>query len=86
MPVVPDIGTLSTSLVNSDKKPPFISYASLGSSSREWSLVKEALRESIQLHPNALQDGKCLVDFYICDPKDRLYNAINQRYWLMIWA
>ena len=38
-PVVPDIGTRSTSLINSDDKLVFISHTSPGSSSREWSLV-----------------------------------------------
>ena len=37
--VVPNIGTLSASLVNSDDKLFSISHASQGSSSREWSLV-----------------------------------------------
>ena len=48
----------------------------------EWSLVRVALAESLSLHPNALQDGKFLVDFYICHPGDIYYNAVNQRYWL----
>ena len=42
-PVVPDIGTLSASLIKSDNKLFFISHASPGSSSREWLLVQVAL-------------------------------------------
>ena len=42
-PVVPDIGTLSASLISSDDKLFFISHAPPGSSNREWSLVRVAL-------------------------------------------
>ena len=64
-PVVPDIRTLSASLINSDDKLFFMSHTSPGSSSCGWSLVWVALGESISLHPDALQDdGKFIVDFY----------------------
>ena len=36
----------------------------------------------MQAHPQALQDGRFLVEFYTCHPKDKRFNAINQRYWL----
>lgn len=36
----------------------------------------------MSLNPNAMQDGKFLVEFYICHPGDVYYNATNQRYWL----
>ena len=37
---------------------------------------------SVQAYPAALQDGRFLVQFYVCHPADKKYNAINQRYWL----
>ena len=81
-PVIPNIGTLSASLIESDDKLFLIFHASPRSSSREWCLVRVALRKSVLLHPNAMQDGKFLVDFYICHPRDCIFNAINQHYWL----
>ena len=75
--VVSDIGKLSASLISFDGKLFFISHASLTSSSQELSLGQAGLQ-----HPNALQDGKFLVDFYICHPTDRFFNAVNQCYWL----
>ena len=29
-----------------------------------------------------MSDGRFLVEFYVCHPKDNSYNAANQRYWL----
>ena len=36
----------------------------------------------MQFHPNCIQDGPFLVDFYIMHPKDKDYSTTNQQYWL----
>ena len=41
-----------------------------------------ALRDSLREHPNCVLDGRFLIDFYTCHPKDKAFNAVNQRYWL----
>ena len=41
-----------------------------------------AVEDSLRLHPTGLQDGKFLVEFYVCHPSDKLFDAPNQRYWL----
>ena len=33
-------------------------------------------------YPSCLQDGRFLLNFFICHPSDSCVNAINQRYWL----
>ena len=43
---------------------------------------KFVLRETIPLHPNALQDGNFFVEFFLCHPGDAFYNVVNQRCWL----
>ena len=81
-PSVPLIGPLVASLFASDDKLFFISHRVPGSGVTEWSLVRIILRDSLKEHPNCLQDSRFLVVFYTCHPKDKLFNAINQRYWL----
>ena len=36
----------------------------------------------MSLYPSYLQDGRFLVEFYICRHSDSRFNAINQRFWL----
>ena len=36
----------------------------------------------MQQRPQCLQDGKVLVRFYILRPADKLYDAVEHRYWL----
>ena len=48
----------------------------------EWRLVSVAYKDTMSLHPDCLQDGKFLVDFYILHPKDHWFGAPNQRFWL----
>ena len=44
--------------------------------------MRVALSNSLCKHLAALQDGCFLVDFYTCHLKVKLFNTINQRYWL----
>ena len=81
-PTPPSISTLTSQLIASENKLFFIRHRIPGSSSSEWYLVRVALRDTLSAHPNALQDGKFLVDFYMLHPSDKRFNATNQRYWL----
>ena len=44
--------------------------------------MRIALPDSLREHPNGVLDGQFLVGFYTCHPKDKAFNAVNQRYWL----
>ena len=81
-PSVPLIGPLTTNIMAGFDKLFFISHRVPDYGVTEWSLVRVALRDSLRKHPNALQYGRFLVDFYTFHPKEKLFNAINQRYWL----
>ena len=48
----------------------------------EWRLVSVAYRDTMAIHPNCLQNGKLLVDWYILHPKDYWFSAPNQCFWL----
>ena len=81
-PLVPPIDTLAPKIIQSSSKLFFISHRVPGCSQQEWSLVQVALKDSLKLHPHGLQDGKFLVEFYMCHPSDKFFDAPNQRYWL----
>ena len=82
LPSVPSLPSLTTSILASSDKLFFISHRVPGSSLSEWCLVRVALQDSTRQHPSCFQDGCFLVDFYTCHPSDKLFNAINQHYWL----
>ena len=65
-PSVPKIRTLCASVIASTDMLFLIAHRTPGSTTREWSLVHVVLRETISFHPNALQDGKFLVELFIC--------------------
>ena len=81
-PSVTEIGSLCASLIASSDMLFLITNHIHGSTTREWSLVRVALRDSIPLHPNTLQDETFLVLFLICHPGGAYYDVINQQYWL----
>jgi hypothetical protein len=49
---------------------------------RSNSLVRVAFEESMSSYPSCLQDGRFLLEFFICHPSDLRVNAVNQCYWL----
>ncbi len=81
-PRIPSISTLTTAIIKSSDKLFFISNQIGTNEAREWRLVRIAFRESMSLYPSCLQDGRFLVEFYICHPSDSWFNAINQHFWL----
>jgi hypothetical protein len=66
-PSLPDISTLAASIISSADRLFFISVA-VSPSYKEWRLVRVVLDDSISLHPACLQDGRFLVEFYVCLP------------------
>jgi hypothetical protein len=68
-------------LIQSKDKLFFASYSSPYSEHVEWKLIQVDFEYTLNHNPNALQDGKIFVNFLICHPDDRQYNAPNQRFW-----
>jgi hypothetical protein len=81
-PSIPDIASLAAKIIASADRLFFVAIGPVSSSYREWRLVRIAFDDSIALHPACLQDGKFLVEFYVCHHDDVRFNATNQRYWL----
>ena len=81
-PTLPLITDLTSNLITSRDRLFFIAHRVPGTNVSEWSLVRVALEDSLALNPQAFHDGRFLVDFYICHPQDKFFNAVNQRYWL----
>jgi hypothetical protein len=81
-PRIPSINSLTTAIIRSVDKLFFISNPTGSNEAQEWRLVRVAFQESMLLYPSCLQDGRFLVEFYICHPADSQYNAVNQRFWL----
>jgi hypothetical protein len=61
----PSIVELAPCIIASSDKLFFIGCA-IGEAKREWRLVRVAFTDSISLYPSALQDGRFLVEFYVC--------------------
>ena len=72
----PTINELHAKLINGHDNLFFVAFED------EWRLVGIAYKDTMSLHPDCLQDGKFLVDFYILHPKDYWFGAPNQRFWL----
>jgi hypothetical protein len=81
-PRIPSISSLTAAIIRSVDKLFFISNLTGSNKAQEWRLVRVAFQESMLLYPSCLQDGRFLVDFYICHPADSWYNAVNQCFWL----
>jgi hypothetical protein len=81
-PTLPPLSILTRSIIQSSDILFFISHSIGTNNAREWQLVQVALQESMSLYPSCLQDGCFLVKFYISNPADLRYNAVNTCFWL----
>ncbi len=81
-PTIPELSTLTGLIIQSSDKLFFISHSIGSNKAREWRLVRVAFEDSLSSYPSCLQDGRFLLDFYICHPSNSRINAVNQRYWL----
>ena len=82
IPTVPAIHLLVAAIIRSTDRLFFVSNGIGAGDAREWRLVRIAFEDSMSLYPSCTQDGRFLVEFYICHTADWRMNAINQRYWL----
>lgn len=48
----------------------------------EWRLVRCVFQDTLSAHPGCVQDGRILVNFFICHHEDKNLNAPNQRFWM----
>ncbi|KAL3787769.1 LOW QUALITY PROTEIN: hypothetical protein HJC23_009820, partial [Cyclotella cryptica] len=78
----PSPSQLAASIIKSTSRLFFISWQLPSVPRREWHLVCVDLPSSLSLNPNCLSDGRYLVQFFICHPKDKLQHPRNQR-WLL---
>ena len=78
----PKVNAFHASLLHSCDRIFFIDHRVSDTSVYEWQLVQIAHKDTMQFHPNCLQDGNVLVDFYMMHTEDKDYSAINQQYWL----
>ena len=75
--------TLAAKLVQSQDKLFFISWKQPHLRCREWHLVQVRWDASMSLNPaGCVFNGKYLVLFYICHPRDINLHPRNQRWWL----
>ena len=82
LPTVPTIATLASQITSSKDRLFFIAHSLLGTDNAEWRLVRVMYQDSVALRPSCLQDGRFLVEFYVCHTTDIRYNGLNKRFWL----
>jgi hypothetical protein len=79
----PTFAQIIRSIISSDDKLLFIQYRSHpDNQSSEWKLVRINLSLSMDKHPQCLQDGKFIAEFYIVHPSDANSNLPDKRFWL----
>eukprot|EP00956_Cyclotella_meneghiniana_P028882 scaffold68484_cov41-Cyclotella_meneghiniana.AAC.4 len=80
MTPTPIASKLASKIVGSTDRLFFVSWQHPGTNRREWHLVQLQLDSSLPLNPTCLHDGRYLVYFLICHPKDRHLHPQNQRW------
>jgi hypothetical protein len=81
-PTIPALNILTRAIIQRRGRLFFISHSIGQNEAREWRLVRVAFEESMSSYPSCLQEGRFLLEFFICHPSNSRVNAINQRYWL----
>ena len=81
-PAIPELTILIRSIIQSSDQLFFISHSIRSNEAHKWCLVQVVFKESMSSYPLCLQDGRFLLNFFICHPSDSHLNAINQYYWL----
>ena len=77
-----NFATTIKQILNSTAKLFFIAYNLPNERRKEWKMVAVDLTTTLQVHPQCLQDGKFIVNFYIQHPLDDKLRADEQRYWV----
>ena len=74
----PKINALYAYLLHSHDQLFFIDHRVSYTSVYEWQLFQIAYEDTMEFHPNCLQDRMFLVAFFIMHPEENDYYAINQ--------
>jgi hypothetical protein len=82
LPAIPKLNTLVCSIIQSSDRRFFISHSIGPNEACKWCLVQVVFKQSMSSHPLCLQDGRFLLEFFICHPINSRVNGINQHYWL----
>ena len=77
----PHLSSIISDMIQSNDKLFFIVYTDPHTSYREWKLVRVDLVKSISANPDAITDGKFLVEYLIQHPDNAQFSAPNQRFW-----
>jgi hypothetical protein len=77
----PSLSSIIPDIIQSSDKLFFIVYKDPHSDRREWKLVRIDFIKSLSLNPDAITDGKFLVEYLIRHPDDVQFSAPNQRFW-----
>ena len=78
----PTLARLAAKLISSTSRLFFVSWAYPTATRREWHLVRVNLDSSISYNPDCLHNGRFLVEFFVCHPRDLHLHPRNQRWWL----
>jgi hypothetical protein len=81
LPAIPKLNTLVCSIIQSSDHLFFISHSFGPNEAHKWRLVRVAFEQSMSSYPLCLQDGRFLLEFFICLLSNSRINAINQCYW-----
>ena len=81
-PTIPPATILAQQIIASSDKLFFISNSIGSGDVQEWLLVPVAFTATMSLYFSCLVDGHYLVDFYLPDPSNFRFNAINKQFWL----
>ncbi len=82
VPTVPEIHLLTAAIIKSTDRLLVVSHSIGANDACEWRLAWVAFTASVSVYPSCTLDGWFLFEFYICNPADWPYNAVNQRYWI----
>jgi hypothetical protein len=81
--IKPSFAHLLRSIISSQHKLFFIKYKSQSDNARiEWKLITINMEASMSKHPQCLQDGHFIADFFIQHPYDNNLDLPNRRFWL----
>ncbi len=68
LPAIPKLNTLVCSIIQSSDCLFFISHSISPNKACKWRLVRVEFEKSMSSYPLCLQDGRFLLEFFICHP------------------
>ena len=79
---IPAIHLLTAAIIRSTDCLFFVFHSIGANDARQWRLAWVAFNDSVSIYPSCKLDGRFLFEFYICNPANWRYNAVNQRCWI----